>query len=171
MCGGRAEEGATVQLGVGRDLAHPLANRGADLGEIVMKSDGEAAIEAVVDVLAALPPRIGAVREKAPRESSGSNGILERAIQSTRGPSCIGCRTSVGAGSRSSTRCSCGWSNMWQCWCSAERELCAQDHTRLCVCVCVQSAIQVAPMQSLAFGRCVQLFACVHMSARRCTFV
>jgi len=59
-----------------------LREIGAGQVDVIMKSDGEAAIKAVIDDVAALRPTVRTIREEAPRGSSASNGIVERAIQS-----------------------------------------------------------------------------------------
>ena len=59
-----------------------LRELGVDKMDVILKSDGEPAIKAVIDDVAALRPTAKTIREEAPRASSGSNGIVERAIQS-----------------------------------------------------------------------------------------
>ena len=52
---------------------------------IIMKTDGEAALKAVVDEVAKMRGHAKTVREEAPKGASQSNGIIERAVQSVVG--------------------------------------------------------------------------------------
>ena len=52
---------------------------------IIMKTDGEAALKAVVDEVARMRGTAKTIREEAPKGASQSNGIIERAIQSVVG--------------------------------------------------------------------------------------
>lgn len=63
-----------------------LSELGADSGDFILKSDGEAAMKAVLGDVASLRPPVRTIREETPRGSRGSNGAVERAIQSVIDP-------------------------------------------------------------------------------------
>lgn len=64
-----------------RSLIAVLREMCMDQADIVIKSDGEAAIKAVTDDLAGLPLAAKTMREEALRGSSATNGIAERAVK------------------------------------------------------------------------------------------
>lgn len=68
--------------GVPHRLMALLHELGVDQSDVVMKSDGEAAIEVVIDDLVGLRPMAKTIREEAPYGSSANIGIVERAVQS-----------------------------------------------------------------------------------------
>ena len=55
---------------------------GYEYSPIILKSDGEAAVKAVIDEVALARGGTRTIKEEAPKGSSGSNGIAERAILS-----------------------------------------------------------------------------------------
>lgn len=80
---------ATVVLGTettgavaARWLVTFLRQLGAGQAGMIIKTDGEATVKAMVDDVAGLRPMAKTIREEAPRRSSASDGVSERAVQS-----------------------------------------------------------------------------------------
>lgn len=78
-----SSKGTTGMFAAKRLLAF-LREIGAEKTDVIMKSDGEAAIKALMENVVALRPATRTIREEAPRGSCASNGVVERAIQSER---------------------------------------------------------------------------------------
>ena len=74
-------KGTTGSFAKNRLMAF-LREIGYEYSPVILKSDGEPAVKAVVDEVALARGAMRTIKEESPKGSSGSNGIVERAILS-----------------------------------------------------------------------------------------
>ena len=77
-------KGAVGDFAAARIMAF-IRELGLAEADIIMKGDQEAAIKAVIEKVAGMRPTARTIPEHSPVGSSGSNGVVERAVQEVEG--------------------------------------------------------------------------------------